>query len=376
MAGNNRPNIPEHVKIQVWTEAAGRCQFHNCNKPLWYNELTLSHTNFGQLAHIIGASEDGPRGGNKSKELAKDTNNLLLACGTCHKEIDASLTRGDYSVERLREMKAEHATRVRMLLDQPGRKTRPLIFKTQIGGQQSAFSKRAILQAILPDNTDTIEDHWYRITSKSFDREKQYSWDTVMQEIDANISDINRACSNGKVNHISVFGLAPQPLLMYLGKSLGDKISCQIFEPRRTENQDNMWKWNEEDGTTIEFKTARIKKSDSPDVILLIALSDYLGDDKFADMPLKNPNIYEITIANPVQGFITKKSDVSNFKLSMRSLLNRIQKEAGKNCKLHVVPAMPASLAIEFGRLLQPTKDPDITVYEYTSGNLVPVVNF
>jgi hypothetical protein len=373
MAGS-RPSIPEHVKIQIWTEAAGRCQFQNCNKPLWYNELTLSNTNFGQMAHIIGASEDGPRGGDLSEELAKDPSNLLLACATCHKEIDDSITRGDYSVERLREMKAEHTARVRMLLEQPGRKTRPLIFTTQVGGQQTAFSKRSILQAILPDNADTIEDHWYRISSKSFDREKQHSWDVVMQEIDENISDINRACSNGKVNHISVFGLAPQPLLMYLGRSLGDKISCQTFEPRRTENQDNMWKWNEEDGATIEFKTTRIKESDSADAILLIALSDYLGDDKYANIPLKNPNIYEITVNNPVQGFITKKSDVSNFKISMRSFLNRIQKEVGKNCKIHVVPAMPASLAVEFGRLLQPTKDPEITVYEYISGNLSPVV--
>ncbi|MGM0580549.1 MAG: SAVED domain-containing protein [Bacteroidota bacterium] len=371
---DKRPSIPKNVKIKVWTEAAGRCQFKNCNEPLWYNELTLSNTNFGQMAHIIGASKKGPRGGDLSEKLARDPENLLLVCSTCHKEIDDSITRGDYSIQRLREMKSEHTTRVRMLLEQPGKKTRPLIFTTQVGGQQTAFSKRSILQAVLPDYTDTIEDHWYRITSKSFDREKQHSWDAVMQEIDENVSDINRACSNGKVSHISVFGLAPQPLLMYLGRSLGDKISCQIFEPRRTENQDNMWKWNEEDGANIEFKTARIAKNDSSEAILLIALSDYLGDDKYEEMPVKNPSIYKITINNPVQGFVSKKSDVSNFIMSMRSLLNKIQKEVGKDCKLHIVPAMPASLAIEFGRLLQPTKDHEITVYEYISGNPKPVL--
>tara|TARA_Y100001949_G_scaffold167384_1_gene165012 strand:+ start:66 stop:1055 length:990 start_codon:yes stop_codon:yes gene_type:complete len=327
------------------------------------------------MAHIIGASKDGPRGGEQSKELAKDSSNILLACGICHKEIDDSITRGDYSVERLREMKAEHTTRVRMLLEQPGRKTRPLIFTTQIGLQQPAFSKRAILQAILPDYPDKIEENWYKISLGSFDRENTDSWKLGVTEIGSIINDLNRACKNGGINHVSVFGLAPQPLLMYLGRSIGDKISCQIFEPRRSEDQDEKWKWDKEDGKNTDYIVKRIKVGKSNDAILLIALSDYLNEDKYAGLPINDPSIYELSINNPVQGFLTKKSDVSIFIKTMRSLLNSIQKDVGKISRIHVVPAMPASLAIEFGRLIQPTKDPEILVYEYISGNLTPVVH-
>lgn len=371
---DKRPSIPDNIKVKVWTEAAGRCQFNNCNKPLWYNELTFSKTNFSQLAHIIGASKDGPRGGDDSDRLAKDPSNLMLVCTPCHKEIDDSITRGDYSIKRLKEMKEEHSTRVRMLLDQPGRKTRPLIFTTQIGGQQSAFSMRSILQAILPDYPDKIEENWYRINSGSFNREDIDSWGILTNEIDYTLGELNRACSNGNINHVSVFGLAPQPLLMYLGRSIGDKIACQIFEPRRTEDQDKSWAWDEENGESISFKTFIIQKGSSKDVILLIALSDYLESDKYSSLELESPYIYQISIENPVQGFLKRKSDSASFKLSARYILNKIQKEVGKDCRIHVVPAMPASLAIEFGKLLQPTKDPEVVVYEYIYGNLTRVL--
>ena len=97
----SKVNIPTDVRIQVWTEAAGRCQFNNCNKPLWYNELTLSKRNFSEMAHIIGASSNGPRGDESSEELAKDPKNIMLMCDRCHKEIDAANLQSLYPPDRL-----------------------------------------------------------------------------------------------------------------------------------------------------------------------------------------------------------------------------------------------------------------------------------
>ncbi len=62
-------NVPQHTRLKLWVKAAGRCEFRGCNEPVWQNNLTLSDGNFGEVAHIIGKSKDGPRGGEESADL-------------------------------------------------------------------------------------------------------------------------------------------------------------------------------------------------------------------------------------------------------------------------------------------------------------------
>ncbi|MCP4181195.1 MAG: SAVED domain-containing protein [bacterium] len=361
-------NIPEKVRIQVWTEAAGRCQFNNCSKPLWYNELTLNKRNFSEMAHIIGGSSNGPRGNEKSEELAKDPNNIMLMCDRCHKEIDDTVLRELYPEKVLKTMKKDHSDRVRMLLDQPSKKTRPLILTSNIGNQATMFGDRSIQSAILPDYPDRISDDWFKIEIGTFNRTSFSAWKTAIAKIDESIDSVERACLNGKIEHLSIFGLAPQPLLMWLGRQLGDKVPTQVFEPRRTDNLDKKWSWDITTEASIEYKISKIKEGRTNDVILLLSLSDYLSRDKYPNMLENDTHVYQLTIDEPVQGFLKSKSDKSLFIHSCRSLLNIIQKEIGNNCIIHVLPAMPASLAIEFGRLIQPTKDPEIWVYENIRG--------
>lgn len=363
-----RPHIPKKVRLQVWTEAAGRCQFRHCNTPLWYNELTLNDTNFGEMAHIIGASKKGPRGNDRSEELARDPKNIMIVCDRCHKEIDDGVLRELYPAKILIAMKEEHSSRVRVLLDQPSKKTRPLILNSQIGGQTSSFGDRSIKNAILPDYPAGLSEDWYRIEIGSFNRAKPEAWEIAKYKVAEEVDRVTRSLSSGKVSHLSVFALAPQPILMHLGRLLGDKISLQVFEPMRVDDQDLKWKWESEDGESTEFSTGRVKQGIGENVILLLALSDYLHEDKYKAMIKGNPHVYQCSIENPRQGFLKKRSEKAAFISTCRSLLNRIQKEIGKDCKIHVLPAMPASLAVEFGRLIQPTKDPDIYIYEECDG--------
>ena len=61
----------------------------------------------GEIAHIIGSSEDGPRGdGNFPKDKLDDYENLILLCPTCHKKIDKQAN--SYSPSELHEIKSNH----------------------------------------------------------------------------------------------------------------------------------------------------------------------------------------------------------------------------------------------------------------------------
>ena len=101
----NDRTVPQHTRLKLWVKSAGRCQFHGCNEPLWRNGLTLSDGNFAEVAHIVAASESGPRGSEESADLRIDYSNLMLLCQRCHKAIDDDPDR--YTTELLRQWKHE-----------------------------------------------------------------------------------------------------------------------------------------------------------------------------------------------------------------------------------------------------------------------------
>ena len=85
----SKTRIPKDIQHEVWWKAAGRCEFKGCNKPLYKHGITLDKCKISELAHIIGDSENGPRGDKElSKALAKDPKNIMLLCPKCHRYID------------------------------------------------------------------------------------------------------------------------------------------------------------------------------------------------------------------------------------------------------------------------------------------------
>lgn len=76
---------------QLWARAAGRCQFNNCNCPLYKSPVTQEQGNISEIAHIWSFSKDGPRGQGKLSSSPIGLNkieNLMLLCHDCHKTID------------------------------------------------------------------------------------------------------------------------------------------------------------------------------------------------------------------------------------------------------------------------------------------------
>jgi hypothetical protein len=83
-------SIPEKTRLILAVAAGGRCEFAGCNDFLFEHHLTLRRGVFGQNAHIIAFSEDGPRASAKSgTPEVHDIANLLLLCPECHKHVAA-----------------------------------------------------------------------------------------------------------------------------------------------------------------------------------------------------------------------------------------------------------------------------------------------
>src|SRR5690349_4729616 len=75
--------------LQLYVMAGGRCEFQGCNRPLIKHHLTQQYGNFGEVAHIVAFSPQGPRGALGARPTnIHDLSNLMLLCADCHKEID------------------------------------------------------------------------------------------------------------------------------------------------------------------------------------------------------------------------------------------------------------------------------------------------
>jgi len=98
---------PRDLRI-LYQRSGNRCAFPGCSKELVYSGNGKdNHVVLSEVAHIVGQSVDGPRG-NYPLEIKKRDgyDNLILLCEEHHHIVDSQVN--TYTVERLRQMKAEH----------------------------------------------------------------------------------------------------------------------------------------------------------------------------------------------------------------------------------------------------------------------------
>lgn len=99
--------ISPRTRTIVWAKAGGHCSLPDCRQPLVASEADGDAALLGELAHIVGQSQDGPRGGKEPPGGDVDGEaNLLLLCPTHHTHVDQDVAR--FTVERLLQLKLDH----------------------------------------------------------------------------------------------------------------------------------------------------------------------------------------------------------------------------------------------------------------------------
>jgi hypothetical protein len=362
-----REKIPEAVKLKLWVKSAGRCEFKGCNEPVWHNGLTLSENNFAEVAHIIGASNKGPRGTDESKLLQTDFSNLMLLCMRCHKEIDDHPEK--YPADLLRKWKQEHEDRIEIQTSHPEdiNRSTVLFFSVNIGDRIVPINFEAVRNAMFPKYPTNFKG--ISITETDFNRNATAEeWQSFAQnKIKRRIEkEFEVGTDEVSVKHISVFAIAPMPLLIYLGKTIGDTVPCDIYQSQRSiEDTNKTWNWQDKDSTPGAFSVQCLRKAAGDIIVLKLCVSDNINEDKYTDLLEENISVYEISAPDFSPHFARTKKHLELFSYEYRKLLNQIQAEHGKYCKVLLLPAVPVSFAVECGRVILPNKDPHIYVCEY-----------
>lgn len=368
-------SIPTAVQNMLWGIAAGRCEFEGCNKPLWKNSLTQDERVIGQHAHIWAFSVEGPRGrGAVGDSDVHSIENVMLLCPEHHITVD----RGDgpvkYTADRLRLMKQTHEARLQAACEvAPDRVSQVLTYATHVGAHhalptmrdgatallgQRRYPSGLILDLSTRDGADPIidQDFWKREEkrlAKQFDRH------------------IRQPLERGELTHVSTFALAPQPLLITLGTLIGDIVPADTYQRHR---EPQTWNWPA-NGGSIDFKVRAPERVTGP-AALVFSISATVTADRIARVLGPDATMWVVSVNEPHNDVVKSPATLSTFRAAVRPLLDRMKAAHGHRETLHVFPAMPVSLAIEFGRIRMPKADMPWLLYDEQAdrGGFVPAL--
>lgn len=343
----------------------------------------MKQMNRAYLAHIIADSPDGPRGEEElSKELSDDFENIMLLCDTHHRLIDNEEVE-EHPPELLREYKREHEERIERLTGiESDYGTHILLFGTKIGTRRGEVNHDQARQAVLPGRyPNTERGIRLDLNDIGISESNPAYWSTVKETIDSKIGqliDHKKGPKGKRIEHLSVFGLAPIPALIFLGRRIGDTIPADVYQ-RHREGED--WQWATEKGDPCSYivdqpsddglgkegtdGSSASSRTGSESVAVRLSLSgDVLRTDVEEALGYLLP-LYTIAIDDPRRDFLRVEEELERFRKAWMSLLAEIRGAHGADAKIHLFPAVPNSVAIEIGRTQLPKSDPPISVYDH-----------
>lgn len=356
-------NIPTMARLTLFVRAGGRCQFDVCNRYLLEHPLTLTKGNFAEVAHVVAFKPDGPRGheGPRPKDI-NNVSNLMLLCPQCHKLIDDHAS--DYSRRTLQEYKDRHENRIGHVTGLgPDQKTSLLVVKTVIGKQKVAVPFDQIVEAIFPRYPVSRQGTTIDLTQ--LHGEGNAFFETAQATIGQRILRLfDPGGELEQSGHISLFALAPIPLLVFLGSKLSNKVPVDVYQRHRdTEN----WTWKKS-SRPIEYQFRRLQSARERDrVALILSLSGTIGRQSLPGEIDARFSIYELTLKGmtPNTTFLRTKRDLENFRGTYQLALSTIIRQHGTLKSLHFFPAVPAPVAVLCGRELLPKVHPSLRVYDF-----------
>jgi len=360
MAKRRAGNASPQTITKLWAKAAGRCEYDGCNKLLYKDDLTSEDINRGFVAHIIAASPDGPRGDEKlSAQLVDDIGNVMLMCHDHHRLIDHEQV-AEHTVDRLRAMKKKHEDRVREVTEIAAAKISvPVVYGTNIGKEAVSIPRRELAQAMLPDNYPTENVVTISCQNSGLHDSQELFWQAEVAQLEQKYNEsLKPLIGREDIDCVSVFALAPQPLLVKLGTMLSDLHKVKVYQKHR---EPDTWKWQE----ITEPNPIRIVRPQdtSKTPVLVFSLSAKAISNRVRNRFGDDASIWEVTAEDPNNDMLRSADQLAEFRQLTRKVLDDINASSGFD-SLKVFMAMPAACAVELGRVLMPKADKKLVLFD------------
>lgn len=364
----SKTNIPNKTVSLLWAQAAGRCQYEGCNEILYRDMVTQRRGNSSYIAHIVGDSPDGPRGdAERSGPLSKDISNLMLLCDTHHRLIDQEDVEG-HPEKRLVAMKKKHEERIERVTGiTPDKSSMIVLYGANIGEQEAHLSYNLSANAILPEYYPA-ENSAFEVAIKNVpfrDRDDIY-WNTYSKDLEEKIKhSFWPRFKAADTEHCSIFGFAPQPLLVQLGTLVNDIHKVKVYQKTR---EPDTWDWLKEDTSNFSGFSINRPTDTTKTPRLVFALSADTITERITEKHIADSSIWEVTVDNPDNDMLRTEEQLTLFRQTVRKVLDEIN-TASSSDQLHVYMAMPVACAIELGRCWMPKAHKAMVLYDFNTAN-------
>jgi len=300
---------------------------------LWEDALTLQQMNAAHVAHIVADRPDGPRGDKiLSPLLAKDPSNLMLLCQVHSKLVDVD-ARDDYAVDSLRQIKRDQEDRIQMQTSiHADRRTHLILFGAKIGDRMGEVNYEQACQAVIGERYPA-EHRGFRIDLREspISPDDAGYWEATAKYITARCGQYvagGVGLDGSQLAHMSLFALAPIPLLIVFGKAIGDIVSADVYERHRSTHD---WKWKPVSDPDFDYQILS-PVSTGPKVALKLSLSDIVPNSGVEEFLPPNSPVYTFTVPKPRRGFLESREQLERFKLHWSGLLTEIRARHGEDC--------------------------------------------
>jgi hypothetical protein len=355
--------VKPSVQNILWGRAAGRCQFPACNRTLTRTPATQETRNLAEKAHIRAFSRGGPRADHTwPADLINDVENLLLLCSDCHITIDRAEGPRKYTVAQLAEWKEMHEQRVEIATGITASYHSQIVtYGTSVGAHHALPTFRTAAEALFPNAFPASSRIIELGTRATYLRDHDDAfWMHERKQLAHHFEQrVRIPLELGELGHLSIFALAPQPLLIDLGVLLGDITSATTYQRHR---EPAGWNWPA-DGEIVSFDVHPPHRTDGPPALVL-AVSATITPDRITRVLGEDASIWMFTVKAPHNDLVKSPLTLREFRRTLRTLLDTIKAQHGEYTPLHVFPALPVSLAVEFGRARMPKADTPWVIYD------------
>lgn len=305
----------------------------------------------------------------------RDTaDNVLLACASCHNEIDDQLAAQILNIDTLVQLKRDHEQRIRHVTTLPAER-RSLVLRMigQIRGEAVEVSRSTAAGTVVADgripwfdldrNRIGVEIDLRHLPGETNAGPDYFT--TARATIDEVMDNLVRTgVRSGELEHLSVFALARVPLLIYLGTKLEDNYAVEVYQRHRASQA---WTWDDTAPVRTFTATTCPGIDEAREAVLLLHVS---GTITVSELPVELQQLPRITVepdTTPTTDVLCNRASLDSFRAAIRAV-NADVDAHGHLDRLHVIGALPPAAAVEFGRLHDPHIHPPLTTYNLADG--------
>lgn len=382
-------HVSPETKKQVAYLAAFRCQFPGCGKDLGVHATTAQKGTFSYFAHIVAASEDGPRGCKiESKLLVDEPSNFLLLCDECHRLID-KVDPKKYQTPVLREIRNHSIAEVSRLLDYL--KYPPVEAWAVLGnvsGQMPHISNteanEALWQAGLRQSQAEIE-YYLKNGGQHHQPHAASYWSAAFRTLEVEVQQIQaklsgmRGSDSGRPR-LAIFPFHGTSFLLLAGRILGDMPGTHLFQPHRNTIgaiKDTRWAWPEDavppQADKFKIRTLRDYTNNAKEATLLVSLTFNIKPERLADASVTGNQFslptLEIYLDSPSHEVIRHPTDLMLFSAVIDDAFRTLQDKWGVE-KVHLYVGAPTTAVMTIGQKMQARNQASYICYESLPGGI------